>query len=786
MNTLLVIPLGDNAVSILSEMVSQCNVRERLNTDEETWPPDQPKNFTPLVVIHHQGQHSMKQATAMAQVIQTGDINEITSLSNNQSVPKHHPKLFSHESLQEVLDSSTVTKELTEILAPLEQSKDPQFILIEGAPGIGKSVLLKEIAYRWGNKQLLKTFKLVLLVCLRDPTIQQVASVSDLLQHFCEGSRRAKEIAVACHDYLSNNKGKDLVFLLDGFDEFPFELQKTGFIAKILKRKSLPNCALVVSSRPHATVHLREKATVRVDILGFTEIERNLFIQQALKEQPQSIKELTQYLEDHFTISSLCVVPFNMVVLLFLYKQGVPLPNNSTELYNHFICLTICRHLAKYGHSLDNTITDLTNLPDPCNKIIQQLSKFSLEALNNNKLVFIFDEIKESCPDIVVIPGAINGFGLLQAVQNFGLTGKTITFNFLHFSIQEFLAAYHITCLSPGDELKLLKEKFWSDIHFNMFAIYIALTKGQRPSFKQFIKPSIGQQIEGFVSGKKVTISNQFLDTHLKCIHLFRSFSEAGDKEICRSIESAKVFDNKMINIQNARLSPIDVECVTVFLTCSSHKEWKELNLRGCLIQDYGIHILHRGLIHCDVTITTLRLNWNCLTESSSSAISDITIRCRVKVLIINGNETVSADARLYSIISDPSSMLKELYMNYTKLSSSAAVSLFTALSEDKNLRILYISNNDITDEACDAIVVAMKKNTSLIELSMYDNPISGECAHLIVQALLHNRILQLLYFNYTYPQDIKERIILTAKEVNMKRELESCDCQVKLKLKFW
>ena len=372
----------------------------------------------------------------------------------------------------------------------------------------------------------------------------------------------------------------------------------------------------------------------------------------------------------------------------------------------------------------------MTNLPDPCNTIIQQLSKFSLDALNNNKLVFTFDEIKESCPDIIVIPGAINGFGLLQAVQHFGLTGKTITINFLHFSIQEFLAAYHITSLSPGDEFKLLKEKFWSDIHSNMFAIYITLTKGQRPSFKQFIKPSIGQWIEGFVSGKKVTISNQFLDTHLKCIHLFRSFSEAGDKEICRSIESAKVFDSKMINIQNARLSPNDVECVTVFLTCSSHKEWKELNLRGCLIQDYGIHILHRGLMQCDVTIATVRLNWNCLTESSSLPISDITIRCRVKVLIINGNETVSADARLYSIISDPSSMLKELYMNYTKLSSSAAVKLFTALSENKNLRILYISNNDITDEASDAIIVAMKENTSLIELSMYDNPILVENMH--------------------------------------------------------
>ena len=75
--------------------------------------------------------------------------------------------------------------------------------------------------------------------------------------------------------YLSENGGKDLVFLFDGFDEFPTELQKKSFISKILNRKALPHFALVLSSRPHATAHLRELATVRVDILGFTEIERN-------------------------------------------------------------------------------------------------------------------------------------------------------------------------------------------------------------------------------------------------------------------------------------------------------------------------------------------------------------------------------------------------------------------------------------------------------------------------------------------------------------------------------
>ena len=768
-------------------MVSKCNVRERFNSEEETWPPDQPKNFTPLVLIHHQGQHSMKPPTytAVAQAIQTGEIAEITTKAVGQSVAKHHPKLH-HEPLQEVLDNSTVTKELAEILAPLEKSAEPQFVLIEGAPGIGKSILLKEMAYRWGSKQVLKTFKFVILIHLRNPSVQQAVSVSDLLQLFCMDNRRAVDIATTCHDYLSENSGKDLAFLFDGFDEYPEELQKNSLIADILKRKVLPYCSIVVSSRPHSTVHLRERATVRVDILGFTEAERNQFIQQALKEQPQSVKELTKYLEDHFTISSLCVVPFNMVVLLFLYKQrnhftNKSLPENSTQLYNHFICLTICRHLAKYGHSLDNTITDLTHLPDPHNKIIRQLSKFSLVALNNNKLVFTFDEVKAACPDIVAIPGAINGFGLLQAVQHFGLTGKMVTFHFLHFTIQEFLAAHHVASLSPSKELKILKKKFWSDIHSNMFAIYISLTKGQRESFRHFIKPSLGRQLKGLLTG--VHAENKFLEDKVKCFHLFRCFFEAGDMEMCRSIENAKSlnFSSKMMSLRDIRLSPSDVECVTVFLTCSSHKEWELLNLLYCYIQDQGIHILHRRLTSCGVVIRTLRLRYNGLNEYSFSAISDITIKCRVKKLDISGNKKVGEDQRLYSIVSDPSSALEELYICHAKLSSNAAIKLFDALRDSKKLKELYIDHNDITDEARDAIVTAMKKNTSLVVLHMHGNPISGDCAQLIVKALQDNNTLQLLNLPFNY--GVEKRIRSLGEEINEKRE--SHDCPLKLVIKF-
>ena len=768
-------------------MVSERNVRERFDTEEEPWPPDQPKDFIPLVLIHHHGKYTTKETTEIAQLIQTSDIDEVTLLASNhdQSVHKDHPKLDSHEALHRVpLDRSTVTEEFTEILAPLEQSESPQFVLIEGAPGIGKSVLLKEIAYRWSKRQLLKMFKLVLLICLRDPNVQQAVSVSDLLQHFCEGNRRAAQIATGYHDYLSQNGGKDLMLLFDGFDELQAELREKSLIAKILHRKFLPNCTLIVSSRPHATAHLRIKATVRIDILGFSEVQRNQFIQQALEEQPQSSKELIKYLEDHITISSLCVVPFNMVALLYLYTLDISLPNNSTELYNNLICQTIYRHLAKGGHPLDNKINDLTNLPYPCDVIIQQLSKFSLRALNNNMLVFTFDEIKEACQDIVSIPGAINGFGLLRAVQHYDITGKgkTITLNFLHFSIQEFLAARHVANLPPCDELKILREKFFqSDIHSNMFAIYVSLTKGQQPSFKQFIKPSLGQQLKSFLTGSQV--ANRFVNDQVKCFRLFKCFLEAGDKAVCRSIENAAVFNCKKIMINNDfgsvtyTLSPSDIVCLAMFLTSSSHKEWHELNLKQCHVQDQGVQILHRELTNCNLTITKLNFNENCLTESCSPAIIGIINSCRVKELRINFNDiNICENEKFISIISDPASTLEVLHcIDYCLLSSIAVIKLFTALSKTScKLRVLviYLSSND---EVCDAIIMAMKMNTSLNELHMFGYQISEEHMQLIIQALQHNNALRVLRLPIATTKDVKSTINLLVKKVNMIRIGRGC-----------
>lgn len=662
--------------------MSQKYDKQRFIIDEETWPQGQPTNYIPQYLMYHQGKYTIEEFNMMVNLIQTDGNSEITSVDSNHS-----------------LQSTKVTKDIEEIFAIC---KDPKFILIEGGPGMGKTILLKEIVYKWAHHQLLETFKLVFLVHLQDPAVHQVKSMIGFLQYFCEENGWPIKNLAACSDHLSKSGGKNVVFLFDGFDEIPVNSQNNhnSFIFKIIKRKVLPYCALVISSRPHVSLYLRQQATVRVHALGFTEIEqKKQFIEHTLKDQAQDIREVTQYLEHDTTISNLCFSPFNMAVLLFLHDRKL-LPSNPTKLHDtiyYFICIMICRHLAKCDYSLENITYSLTNLPDPYDKIIKQLCKLSFVSSHKNQKIFTLEEIRETYPDIVATPGAINGMGLLQAMQRSGITGNTIIFSFVHFSLQQFLADRYIHLLN--NELK--------------------------------------------------------------------SYFKTSSKHTA----NLKMFDGKSIHLKGTELStPSDIEHVTYFLTQFPH-QLQELDLHGCNIRDCGLDILYQGLKNHN-NIERLSLSKNKLTSSSSSKINNLALHCKVRVLALRFNPCICEDAKLYSILSDPNSMVEELYISHTNCKLSSTITeLFTKVVtvQSRKLRVLWVNNNHITNDDCDAIVMALRKNTSLIELSMFGNPISVSSAQCIIRALEYNNTLKHLVLPW-YPPEKRKKITSLAKEVDEKR----------------
>ena len=755
-------------VSQLSGNVKAVYKDTRFSVAKDTWPPDQPKEFTPLVLLHREDEQSITQMTTITKALHRGAISDVVSATTSEPIAKH-PGLHSHDELGEALKASKATTDISEILAPLEVSDRPQTILIEGAPGIGKTILLKHIAYSWAEQGMLQKYNLVLLVHLRDPTVQKMSTLEQLFQYFCKrfGSNAAK-IAITCSEYFLENNGKSLTLLLDGYDEMPEELRgNTSLIADILNRQVLPDCGLVVSSRPHASLLLRKQASLRVDILGFSEEQRKHYIEHSLNHQ-QQIKQLNTYLDQHNIISRLCYLPFNILLLLFLYKQGV-LPNNATELYSIFICLTIRRNLTKYGITVKQVITDINNLPEPYGKFIQQLSKLSLQALNKNQLIFTLDEIKQFCPQVESIPGALNAFGLLQAIEHVSIFQTTTTFNFLHLSLQEFLAANYITTLTPDEELSILEEYFWRGSHSNMFTIYITLTKGQRSSFRKFLSGG----------DDTIAIHSKFLEDQLKSIHLYRCFNEAsGDDCVCRTIE--RKFSNGIIDFSLTTLSTNDIENIAIFLTCSNIKQWEKLGLWGCNIRDAGLRILHRILQSPTITIEQLWLDNNDLSSSSDGCLSDIVINCRVRLLSISYNKTIGQTEEFFpTILSSPS--LEELYIYGINLSSRAAIMIFTALKEKKTkLKKLGMADNDVTDDACDVITETLQVNSTLEHLHIHGNKISKEALQFILNSLRLNDTLTELRVPSNY---YNKQILALLDIVNEERKRRGC--QAKLNVKF-
>jgi len=114
----------------------------RFNFKTDDWPPFHPKHYTTLALIHHRGRHTDTKVISVTQELVTeGNIANLSTPQLSSNINYHR-------------------KNISELFAPDAMSSvAPNFILIEGAPGIGKIVLSKEIAYHWAQNKLIKSNK---------------------------------------------------------------------------------------------------------------------------------------------------------------------------------------------------------------------------------------------------------------------------------------------------------------------------------------------------------------------------------------------------------------------------------------------------------------------------------------------------------------------------------------------------------------------------------------------------------------------------------------------------
>ena len=324
-------------------------------------------------------------------------------------------------------------------------------VLVEGAPGMGKTTLSWEVCKRWAEGNLFEQHSLLLLLRLRDKTVQNAVAIKDLILY--PNEERVEGIT----QYLINTDGTNTLILLEGLDELPQDLltRPSGSIfTRLLAGTDLPDATILVTSRPSATAQLwkkwKQRITRHVEILGFTEDNIATYVASILN--PRQLPDFDTYLCTAPSIRQLMYIPLQSGIIVELYRMcrdsDKPLPTNKTALYKALVDTILTRHLAnhpKYNND-DIDIDKFTDLPDDIYHTFMDITKLAYESVSRQQLTSE-DHDKP-----------VQHLGLMDVVAELFPNRRYITYsyNFLHLSIQEYLGAVYVSLMDVSTQEQLL------------------------------------------------------------------------------------------------------------------------------------------------------------------------------------------------------------------------------------------------------------------------------------------------------------------------------------------
>ena len=342
-----------------------------------------------------------------------------------------------HGRVDEILNGKREI-EIGDILKPQDNGKPLSLVFVEGPPGIGKSTLAWELCRRWDRKQ----YDLAVLLRLRERKVQQIESIAKLFPHVDQDLQKsvAKDVLV--------REGKGVLFILDGYDELPNELRCESFLLELARGRVYPKCCVLITSRPSATKHLYVACLPQrhVEILGFTQESVSSYAASVFTK-PEVLEDFLSYIStsENPAINSLMYIPLNAAIIVHVFKtskrKGCPIPITLTQVYTQ-LCLTLLqRHLDNIDPLNAPTMNRFSSLHGKYRTDFNMLSQLAFEQFAQSRIVFYSDDIPQESVFV--------HFGLLDSVPPLH-GGGGVSYNFLHLTVQEFLAAYHITQLSDG------------------------------------------------------------------------------------------------------------------------------------------------------------------------------------------------------------------------------------------------------------------------------------------------------------------------------------------------
>uniref|UniRef100_A0A4W6FWX2 NACHT domain-containing protein n=1 Tax=Lates calcarifer TaxID=8187 RepID=A0A4W6FWX2_LATCA len=327
-------------------------------------------------------------------------------------------------------------------------------VMTKGVAGIGKTVLTQKFTLDWAEDKANQDIHFTFPFTFRELNVlkEKKLSLVELVHHFFT---ETKEAGICRFEEFQ------VVFIFDGLDEcrLPLDFHNTEILTDVTEGKLLPSARLWITTRPAAANQIPPECVDMVtEVRGFTDPQKEEYFRKRFRDEDQASR-IISHIKTSRSLHIMCHIPvfcwITATVLEDVLKtrEGGELPKTLTQMYIYFLVVQTKLKSIKYD---GGSGTDPLWSPET-RKMIESLGKLAFDQLQKGNLIFYESDLTECGIDIRAA-SVYSGVFTQIFIEERGLYQDKV-FCFVHLSVQEFLAAFHVHLTFIKSGVNLLSEE---------------------------------------------------------------------------------------------------------------------------------------------------------------------------------------------------------------------------------------------------------------------------------------------------------------------------------------